>query len=123
MTQDRGTRDSSKRTLAVRYKAALDEALAAFEQRRLAIQQHSVQRQAQVNVVRLSVRSVLSTTTKLDVGLILLQKPPPYVRIRNNKAVGRARIYESSSRSSPAVCECDAGQEQPCGPDSECLNR
>jgi len=43
------------------------------------------------------------------------------VRIRSNKAVGKARIFDSSINSS--LCECSENQEHPCGHDSECLNR
>merc|ERR1712071_60425 len=78
---DQGAKDSSKKTLAVRYKTALAEAFAAFQQRQLAVAEYVFERQTRVNV-----------------------KPPPYVRIRNNKAVGKVRIFDSSINNSR--CEC-----------------
>ncbi|KAI8130631.1 putative histone-lysine N-methyltransferase Mes-4 [Lucilia cuprina] len=47
--------------------------------------------------------------------------PQPYVRIKANRAVPPVKLHidiESVSK-----CECDPREENPCGPDTNCLNR
>ncbi|XP_011300581.1 histone-lysine N-methyltransferase NSD2 [Fopius arisanus] len=47
-------------------------------------------------------------------------KPPPYVKLRVNKPVGNVKPMEVESM---VACECDPNWEDPCAPDSDCLNR
>ncbi|XP_034232621.1 histone-lysine N-methyltransferase NSD2 isoform X2 [Thrips palmi] len=49
-------------------------------------------------------------------------KPPQYVKIRVNKAVGNVKIVEVDT-STISPCECNPNSDHPCSPDSECLNR
>lgn len=51
-----------------------------------------------------------------------LQKPPNYVKLKTNKPVGNVRIVEMNL-SSLTPCECDPKKDNPCAPDSDCLNR
>ncbi|KAL7731158.1 hypothetical protein ACLKA6_014352 [Drosophila palustris] len=47
--------------------------------------------------------------------------PPPYIKIKANKPVPPVRfVYNEEDLN---VCECKAGSEHPCGPESGCLNR
>ncbi|XP_017131261.1 probable histone-lysine N-methyltransferase Mes-4 [Drosophila elegans] len=47
--------------------------------------------------------------------------PPPYVRIKANKAVPPVRFTQNPEDVS--TCDCQPTNEHPCGPDSGCLNR
>ncbi|KAK0080937.1 hypothetical protein PV325_013077 [Microctonus aethiopoides] len=47
-------------------------------------------------------------------------KPPYYVKLKVNKPVGNVKHMEVESI---VACECDARWENPCAPDSDCLNR
>ncbi|EDV53357.1 probable histone-lysine N-methyltransferase Mes-4 [Drosophila erecta] len=47
--------------------------------------------------------------------------PPPYVKIKTNKAVPPVRFTQNLEDLS--ACYCQPGDEHPCGPDSGCLNR
>ncbi|XP_034950762.1 histone-lysine N-methyltransferase NSD2 isoform X2 [Chelonus insularis] len=47
-------------------------------------------------------------------------KPPPYVKLKVNKPVGNVKPTEVESI---VACECDARWENPCSPDTDCLNR
>ncbi|XP_072378202.1 uncharacterized protein [Diabrotica undecimpunctata] len=49
-------------------------------------------------------------------------KPPPYIKIKVSKPVGNVRLTELDL-SNTTACECDPHQVNPCGPDSNCLNR
>ncbi|KAJ8980552.1 hypothetical protein NQ317_001059 [Molorchus minor] len=49
-------------------------------------------------------------------------KPPPYIKIKVNKPVGNVRQLDLDLSSTNA-CECNPHQPNPCGPDSDCLNR
>ncbi|XP_067008061.2 histone-lysine N-methyltransferase NSD2 [Anabrus simplex] len=49
-------------------------------------------------------------------------KPPPYVRIKSNKPVGNVRLTEANP-ASMTPCDCRPNSENPCGPDSDCINR
>ncbi|XP_028134400.2 uncharacterized protein LOC114329479 isoform X1 [Diabrotica virgifera virgifera] len=49
-------------------------------------------------------------------------KPPPYIKIKVSKPVGNVRLTELDL-SNTTACECDPKQVNPCGPDSNCLNR
>lgn len=49
-------------------------------------------------------------------------KPPPYIRIKVNKPVGNVRLFDGNV-SNTTSCECNPNQANPCGPDSDCLNR
>lgn len=50
------------------------------------------------------------------------QKPPHYIRIKVNKPVGNVRVFDMNL-SNTTACECDPNKRNPCGPDSDCLNR
>ncbi|XP_039494050.1 probable histone-lysine N-methyltransferase Mes-4 [Drosophila santomea] len=47
--------------------------------------------------------------------------PPPYVKIKTNKAVPPVRFTQNLEDLS--ACYCQPGDEHPCGPDSGCINR
>lgn len=49
-------------------------------------------------------------------------KPPYYIKIKTNKPVGAVRMMEANV-SSMTPCECDPNSNNPCAPDSDCLNR
>jgi hypothetical protein len=51
-----------------------------------------------------------------------IQKPPMYVKIKSNKPVGNVRVTEMDL-SSMTPCDCDPNSANPCGPDTDCLNR
>lgn len=53
---------------------------------------------------------------------LFLQKVPNYVKLKTNKPVGNVRIVEMNL-SSLTPCECDPKKDNPCAPDSDCLNR
>ncbi|CAH1155865.1 unnamed protein product [Phaedon cochleariae] len=50
------------------------------------------------------------------------QKPPPYIKIKVNKPVGNVR-YMELDLSNTTACDCNPRKRNPCGPDSDCLNR
>ncbi|XP_053160229.1 histone-lysine N-methyltransferase NSD2 isoform X2 [Hemicordylus capensis] len=50
------------------------------------------------------------------------RKPPPYKHIKVNKPVGKVQIYTADISEIPK-CNCKPSDENPCGFDSECLNR
>ncbi|XP_015745314.1 histone-lysine N-methyltransferase NSD2 [Python bivittatus] len=50
------------------------------------------------------------------------RKPPPYKHIKVNKPFGKVQIYTADISEIPK-CNCKPSDENPCGFDSECLNR
>ncbi|KAM7168778.1 histone-lysine N-methyltransferase NSD2 isoform 4-T5 [Macrochelys suwanniensis] len=50
------------------------------------------------------------------------RKPPPYKHIKVNKPCGKVQIYTADIFEIPK-CNCKPSDENPCGFDSECLNR
>ncbi|XP_075065258.1 histone-lysine N-methyltransferase, H3 lysine-36 specific [Mixophyes fleayi] len=50
------------------------------------------------------------------------KKPPPYKHIKVNKPVGKVQIFTADLSEIPR-CNCKAADENPCGQDSECINR
>ncbi|KAI3351225.1 hypothetical protein L3Q82_005777 [Scortum barcoo] len=50
------------------------------------------------------------------------KKPPPYRHIRVNRPVGKVQIFTADLSEVPR-CNCKASDENPCGIDSECINR
>ncbi|XP_036932609.1 histone-lysine N-methyltransferase, H3 lysine-36 specific [Acanthopagrus latus] len=50
------------------------------------------------------------------------KKPPPYRHIRVNRPVGKVQIITADLSEIPR-CNCKASDENPCGIDSECINR
>ncbi|KAJ0049988.1 hypothetical protein NL108_006762 [Boleophthalmus pectinirostris] len=50
------------------------------------------------------------------------KKPPPYKLIKVNKPIGKVQIITADLSEIPR-CNCKASDENPCGPDSECINR
>ncbi|XP_042349048.1 histone-lysine N-methyltransferase, H3 lysine-36 specific isoform X2 [Plectropomus leopardus] len=50
------------------------------------------------------------------------KKPPPYRHIKVNRPVGKVQIFTADLSEIPR-CNCKASDENPCGIDSECINR
>ncbi|XP_046714681.1 histone-lysine N-methyltransferase, H3 lysine-36 specific [Silurus meridionalis] len=50
------------------------------------------------------------------------KKPPPYRHIKVNRPVGKVQIVTADLSELPR-CNCKATDENPCGMDSECINR
>ncbi|KAG8439398.1 hypothetical protein GDO86_005564 [Hymenochirus boettgeri] len=50
------------------------------------------------------------------------KKPPPYKHIKVNRPVGKVQIFTADLSEIPR-CNCKATDENPCGQDSECINR
>ncbi|KFP76905.1 Histone-lysine N-methyltransferase NSD3, partial [Apaloderma vittatum] len=50
------------------------------------------------------------------------RKPPPYKHIKSNKVIGKVQIQVADLSEIPR-CNCKPSDENPCGLDSECLNR
>uniref|UniRef100_A0A670YLA6 Histone-lysine N-methyltransferase NSD3 n=1 Tax=Pseudonaja textilis TaxID=8673 RepID=A0A670YLA6_PSETE len=50
------------------------------------------------------------------------RKPPPYKHIKSNKVVGKVQIQVADLSEIPR-CNCKPADENPCGLESECLNR
>ncbi|XP_043077361.1 histone-lysine N-methyltransferase, H3 lysine-36 specific isoform X2 [Puntigrus tetrazona] len=50
------------------------------------------------------------------------KKPPPYKHIKVNKPIGKVLIISADLSEIPR-CNCKATDENPCGMDSECINR
>ncbi|CAG9854075.1 unnamed protein product [Phyllotreta striolata] len=61
-------------------------------------------------------KSILTTATQS------CQKPPPYIKIKVSKPVGNVKLSDMDL-SNITACECDPTLPNPCGPDSNCLNR
>ncbi|XP_026582187.1 histone-lysine N-methyltransferase, H3 lysine-36 and H4 lysine-20 specific isoform X2 [Pseudonaja textilis] len=50
------------------------------------------------------------------------KKPPPYKHIKINRSVGKVQIFTADLSEIPR-CNCKPTDENPCGLDSECINR
>uniref|UniRef100_A0A7N8YA01 Histone-lysine N-methyltransferase, H3 lysine-36 specific n=1 Tax=Mastacembelus armatus TaxID=205130 RepID=A0A7N8YA01_9TELE len=50
------------------------------------------------------------------------KKPPPYRHIKVNRAIGKVQFITADLSEIPR-CNCKASDENPCGVDSECINR
>ncbi|XP_039505240.1 histone-lysine N-methyltransferase, H3 lysine-36 specific isoform X2 [Pimephales promelas] len=50
------------------------------------------------------------------------KKPPPYKHIKVNRPIGKVQIITADQSEIPR-CNCKASDENPCGIDSECINR
>ncbi|XP_051025804.1 histone-lysine N-methyltransferase NSD3 isoform X2 [Acomys russatus] len=50
------------------------------------------------------------------------RKPPPYKHIKVNKVIGKVQIQVADLSEIPR-CNCKPGDENPCGLESQCLNR
>lgn len=50
------------------------------------------------------------------------RKPPPYKHIKANKVIGKVQIHLADLSEIPR-CNCKPADENPCGLESECLNR
>ncbi|XP_041703002.2 histone-lysine N-methyltransferase, H3 lysine-36 specific isoform X2 [Coregonus clupeaformis] len=50
------------------------------------------------------------------------KKPPPYRHIKVNRPIGKVQIITADLSEVPR-CNCKASDENPCGIDSECINR
>ncbi|XP_031809608.1 histone-lysine N-methyltransferase, H3 lysine-36 and H4 lysine-20 specific isoform X3 [Sarcophilus harrisii] len=50
------------------------------------------------------------------------KKPPPYKHIKVNRPIGRVQIFTADLSEIPR-CNCKASDDNPCGIDSECINR
>ncbi|XP_069924072.1 histone-lysine N-methyltransferase NSD2 isoform X2 [Oryctolagus cuniculus] len=96
MEGDRGSRYQGVRGIGRVFKNALQEAEARFREVKL-------QREAR-------------ETQESE------RKPPPYKHIKVNKPYGKVQIYTADISEIPK-CNCKPTDENPCGLDSECLNR
>ncbi|EDL37437.1 mCG16344 [Mus musculus] len=96
MEGDRGSRYQGVRGIGRVFKNALQEAEARFNEVKL-------QREAR-------------ETQESE------RKPPPYKHIKVNKPYGKVQIYTADISEIPK-CNCKPTDENPCGSDSECLNR
>ncbi|XP_004715130.1 histone-lysine N-methyltransferase NSD2 isoform X1 [Echinops telfairi] len=96
MEGDRGSRYQGIKGIGKVFKNALQEAEARFREIRL-------QREAR-------------ETQENE------RKPPPYKHIKVNKPYGKVQIYTADISEIPK-CNCKPTDENPCGFDSECLNR
>ncbi|XP_067899431.1 histone-lysine N-methyltransferase NSD2-like [Heterodontus francisci] len=99
MEGDKGSKDKKCKGLNTIFKKALQEAAERFEE--LKTQRET--RQAQEDKRN-------------------EKKPPPYKHIKANKAVGKVQIFTADPSEIPR-CNCKPTDENPCGVDSECLNR
>lgn len=50
-------------------------------------------------------------------------KPLPYTKIKTNRPIAPVRLNEPNDEDGDKVCECTAKDEDPCGPNSLCMNR
>ncbi|XP_029336100.1 histone-lysine N-methyltransferase NSD3 isoform X5 [Mus caroli] len=50
------------------------------------------------------------------------RKPPPYKHIKANKVIGKVQVQVADLSEIPR-CNCKPGDENPCGLESQCLNR
>ncbi|XP_068005681.1 histone-lysine N-methyltransferase NSD2 isoform X1 [Melanerpes formicivorus] len=96
MEGDRGSRYQGIKGIGKVFKNALQEAEARFREIKL-------QREAK-------------ETQESE------RKPPPYKHIKVNKPCGKVQIYTADISEIPK-CNCKPTDENPCGFDSECLNR
>ncbi|XP_006278851.1 histone-lysine N-methyltransferase NSD2 isoform X1 [Alligator mississippiensis] len=96
MEGDRGSRYQGIKGIGKVFKNALQEAEARFREIKL-------QREAK-------------ETQENE------RKPPPYKHIKVNKPCGKVQIYTADIFEIPK-CNCKPTDENPCGFDSECLNR
>ncbi|XP_019381481.1 PREDICTED: histone-lysine N-methyltransferase NSD2 isoform X1 [Gavialis gangeticus] len=96
MEGDRGSRYQGIKGIGKVFKNALQEAEARFREIKL-------QREAK-------------ETQENE------RKPPPYKHIKVNKPCGKVQIYTADISEIPK-CNCKPTDENPCGFDSECLNR
>ncbi|XP_027671271.1 histone-lysine N-methyltransferase NSD2 isoform X1 [Falco biarmicus] len=96
MEGDRGSRYHGIKGIGKVFKNALQEAEARFREIKL-------QREAK-------------ETQESE------RKPPPYKHIKVNKPCGKVQIYTADISEIPK-CNCKPTDENPCGFDSECLNR
>ncbi|XP_076992335.1 histone-lysine N-methyltransferase NSD2 isoform X2 [Tamandua tetradactyla] len=96
MEGDRGSRYQGVRGIGKVFKSALQEAETRF--REVKLQREA--RETQENE----------------------RKPPPYKHIKVNKPYGKVQIYTADISEIPK-CNCKPTDENPCGSDSECLNR
>ncbi|KAK9880140.1 hypothetical protein WA026_008655 [Henosepilachna vigintioctopunctata] len=70
------------------------------------------------DVYRLKKESKSKRDIEINNGL----KPPSYVRIKVNRPVGNARVFDGNL-SNTTSCDCDPREPNPCGPNTNCLNR
>eukprot|EP00069_Balaena_mysticetus_P013825 bmy_08383T0 len=99
MEGDVSSKDKMGKGVDGTYKKALQEAAARFEE--LKTQKELRQ---------------LQEDRKND------KKPPPYKHIKVNRPIGRVQIFTADLSEIPR-CNCKATDENPCGIDSECINR
>uniref|UniRef100_A0A6J0ULI6 Histone-lysine N-methyltransferase NSD2 isoform X1 n=1 Tax=Pogona vitticeps TaxID=103695 RepID=A0A6J0ULI6_9SAUR len=96
MEGDQGSRYQGMKAIGKVFKNALQDAEARF-------QEIKFQREAKENQEN-------------------ERKPPPYKHIKVNKPFGKVQIYTADIFEIPK-CNCKPSDENPCGLDSECLNR
>ncbi|XP_059962956.1 histone-lysine N-methyltransferase NSD2 isoform X2 [Mesoplodon densirostris] len=96
MEGDRGSRYQGVRGIGRVFKNALQEAEARFREIKLQREARETQESA--------------------------RRPPPYKHIKVNKPYGKVQIHTADMSEIPK-CNCKPTDENPCGSDSECLNR
>ncbi|KAM9086463.1 histone-lysine N-methyltransferase NSD2 isoform 1-T1 [Megaptera novaeangliae] len=96
MEGDRGSRYQGVRGIGRVFKNALQEAEARFREIKLQREARETQESA--------------------------RRPPPYKHIKVNKPYGKVQIHAADISEIPK-CNCKPTDENPCGSDSECLNR
>lgn len=50
-------------------------------------------------------------------------KPPKYVKILSNRFYGNVNKIQDSKENVATTCDCDPSKPNPCGPESDCINR
>ncbi|KAB1281915.1 Histone-lysine N-methyltransferase NSD2 [Camelus dromedarius] len=93
---DRGSRHQGVRGIGRVFKNALQEAEARFREIKLQREARETQESA--------------------------RKPPPYKHIKVNKPYGKVQVHTADISEIPK-CNCRPSDENPCGSDSQCLNR
>ncbi|XP_049565392.1 histone-lysine N-methyltransferase NSD2 isoform X7 [Orcinus orca] len=96
MEGDRGSRYQGVSGIGRVFKNALQEAEARFREIKLQREARETQESA--------------------------RRPPPYKHIKVNKPYGKVQIHTADISEIPK-CNCKPTDENPCGSDSECLNR
>ncbi|CAH0555529.1 unnamed protein product [Brassicogethes aeneus] len=94
---DKGQNSANKQGIDLRFQTAIEEATIA----------HRIKKEFK---------------NSKDIKRQNLSKIPPYIKIKVNKPVGNVRQFDPNL-SNTTPCECDPKAAQPCGPDSDCLNR
>ncbi|KAK4875319.1 hypothetical protein RN001_011741 [Aquatica leii] len=94
---DKGHCSPSKKRVDTLFKRSIEEATAAH-----------------------NIKKIFRKNKEAELKSIV--KPPPYIKVKINRPVGNVRQFDGNV-SNTTSCECNPLQENPCGPDSDCINR